>query len=402
MGRPSTARLKLLLRFALEGIVGQRGRSGLTMLGMAVGTASVVAVVSIGLFGREYVIGLIEGVGSNLVFAYGSETGVKREEITFGDVDAISQRVLGIGAMAPLLNTTAMMTVNGQQRGVTVLGTTAAYARVRNLVLQFGRFMTEREDRDADKVAVVSVDLARRLFGGYPPENSAVRIFGLRFRVIGVFREGVDSAAAVEKSEVAGLTAIIPFSTFRNVSGERWVDTIYVQAANPESVPGVVAGVREVLASRHRSPDSFKVESLQSYLVLAERVSRIITLGLIAIAGISLLVGGIGIMNIMLVTVTERTRELAIRLALGAGRQAILMQFLLEAAILSVAGGVLGLILGAGVPVYVGKLYGVEVPVAAASVVIAFVVSVAVGVFFGLYPARKAANMNIIDALAYE
>jgi putative ABC transport system permease protein len=341
-------------------------------------------------------------VGSNLVFAYGNETGVKREEVTFEDVDAIAQRVRGVAAIAPVLNATAVMAIAGQQRGITVLGTTAAYATVRNLVVTAGRFFTEHENAGAEKVAVVSVDLAQRMFGGIPPEGAAIRIFGLRFRVVGVFREGVDSAAAVEKSEVAGLSAIIPFTTFRNVSGERWVDVVYLQAANPDSVAGVVAAVEEVLASRHRTLDSFKVESLQSYLVLAERVSRAITIGLIAIAGISLLVGGIGIMNIMLVTVTERTRELAIRLALGAGRQAILAQFLLEAAILSVAGGILGLVLGAGVPLYVGMLYDVEVPVSAVSVVIAFVVSVAVGIFFGLYPARKAANMNIIDALAYE
>jgi len=402
MAKPATARLKLLFRFALEGLLGQRGRSGLTMLGMAVGTASVVAVVSIGLFGRDYIIRLIEGVGSNLVFAYGNENGVNREEITFADVDAIEQRVLGVTAIAPVLNTTAMLAIGGQQRGITVLGTTPAYETVRNLVLVSGRFLTAQENGTADKVAVISVDLAQRLFGGYPPENGAIRIFGLRFRIIGVFREGVDSAAAVEKSEVGGLTTIIPFATFKNVSGERWVDVVYLQAANPESVSGVVAAIQEVLGSRHRSPDSFKVESLQSYLVLAQRVSKAITIGLIAIAGISLLVGGIGIMNIMLVTVTERTRELAIRLALGAGRQAILAQFLLEAAILSVAGGILGLVLGAGVPLYVGMLYRVEVPVSAVSVVIAFAVSVAVGIFFGLYPARKAANMNIIDALAYE
>ncbi len=402
MARLSTVKLRLLLRFALEGILSQRGRSGLTVLGMAVGTASVVAVVSIGLFGRDYVLGLIEGVGSNLVFAYGNETGVNREEITFEDVDVIGARVLGVAAMAPVLNATRVLSIAGQQRGVTVLGTTPAYATVRNLIIESGRFFTAPEDTNADKVAVVSVDLARKMFGGPPPADASIRLFDLRFRVIGMFREGVGSAAAVEKSEVAGLSVVIPFITFRNVSGERWVDVVYLQAASPESVPGVVEGVTEVLGSRHRSPESFKVESLQSYLVLAQQVSRAITLGLIAVAGISLLVGGIGIMNIMLVTVTERTRELAIRLALGAGRGAILTQFLLEAAILSVAGGILGLVLGAGVPVYVGMLYDVEVPVSAASILIAFLVSVGVGIFFGLYPARRAANMNIIDALAYE
>jgi putative ABC transport system permease protein len=283
-----------------------------------------------------------------------------------------------------------------------VLGTTPSYAGVRNLVLRSGRFLTEQDETNADKVCVVSRELAQQLFGGTPPEDAALRLFDLRFRVVGVYREGVESAAALEKSEAAGLAAVIPFSTFRNVSGVRWVDVVYLQATDARSVPGVVEGVREVLAARHRSLESFKVESLRGYLELVDRVSNAITLGLIAIAGVSLLVAGIGIMNIMLVTVSERTRDIGIRLALGAARRDILLQFLLEAGILSGTGAVLGILLGAGLPFYLGFLYGVEVPVSLASAVVAFTVSLGVGIFFGLYPARKAANMNVVDALGYE
>ena len=403
MAGPTTAWLRLLLRFALDGLAGQRGRSGLTMLGMAIGTASVVSVVSIGLLGRAYVVGLIEGVGSNLVFAYGTGDGVNPEEIAFADLDLFRARVPGVRAMAPVLSSAETMSIGGEPELVNVLGATPEYAPVRNLVGVWGRFPNEAEERSAEKVCVVSRELARRLWGERPPgDDEWLRVFGLRFRVVGVYREGVESAAAVQKSEAAGLTVILPFSTFRNLSPVRTVDVVYFQAESPQAVPGVVDAVRAVLESRHRTLSSFKVESLQGYLVLAQRVSDAVTLGLIAIAAVSLLVGGIGIMNIMLVTVTERTRDIGIRLALGAGRRDILLQFLLEAGILSVAGGIAGVVIGAVLPWYAGVLYGVDVPVSALSAAVAFGVSVAVGLFFGLYPARKAASMNIVDALGYE
>jgi putative ABC transport system permease protein len=194
----------------------------------------------------------------------------------------------------------------------------------------------------------------------------------------------------------------MPFSTLKNLGNVTDVDTVYIQATSPETVPGVVQGVREILTAQHHSVDNFTIQSLDRYLTVVEQISDGITLGLMAIAGVSLLVAGIGIMNIMLVTVTERTRDIGIRLALGAGRRDILLQFLMEAGMLSLSGGLVGVAVGAGVPVYVGFLYGFDVPVSAASVVVAFGVSMGVGVFFGLYPARKAANMNIVDSLSYE
>ncbi len=401
MDSRTTAWLKLLLRFALDGLSGQRGRSALTMLGMAIGTASVVAVVSIGLLGRAYVIGLIEGVGSNLVFAYGVGGAVNPEELTFDDADALRERVTAIDAMAPVLDGNELVSIRGVPQTIAVLGVTPQYARVRNLVVTAGRFLSEAEESGGAKVCVISKELAIKLYGTEDVGEEWLRIFGLRFRIVGTFREGVESAAALQKSEAAGMVAIVPFSTFRNLSDVRFVDVVYFQAASPEAVPSVVNQVTEVINSRHRSLSSFKIESLDQYLVLVQRISDAVSLGLIAIAAVSLLVGGIGIMNIRLVTVTERTQDIGIRLALGAGRRDILLQFLLEAAILSFAGGIAGTLIGGGLPVYIGALYGVEVPVSGISVLVAFAVSVGVGLFFGLYPARKAANMNIIDALGY-
>ncbi|MGD9764179.1 MAG: ABC transporter permease [Candidatus Binatia bacterium] len=401
MERPTTEWLRLLFRFALDGLSGQRGRSLLTMLGMAIGTASVVAVVSIGLLGRQYVISLIEGVGSNLVFAYGTGGGVNPEELDFEDIEAFQHRLPHVAAMAPVLSGNELMSIRNQPETVGVLGVTPQYARVRNLVVSSGRFLSDAEEHSAAKVVVISDELAEKLYGGEPVGEQWLRLFGLRFRVIGTFREGVESAAALQKSEAAGLTAIIPFSTFRSVSGVRFVDVVYFQATSPEAVPPLVSAVRDVIASRHRALSSFKVESLDQYLVLVQRISDAVSLGLMAIAAVSLLVGGIGIMNIMLVTVTERTQDIGIRLALGAGRSDILLQFLMEASILSLAGGIAGTAIGVGLPVYVGFLYGMEVPISVVSVGVAFAVSVGVGLFFGIYPARKAANMNIIDALGY-
>jgi putative ABC transport system permease protein len=392
----------LLLRFAWEGLSGQKGRSALTILGMAIGTASVVAVVSIGLVGRDYVVGLIEGVGSNLVYAYGTGEGVNPEEVGFNDVDVFLDQVDGVAAIAPVLKIDQTLSIRGQTWPVTVLGVTPSYSDVRNIVMEHGRFITVHEDENAEKVCAISEELAERLYGGPPPPNATVRLFDLRFRVIGVAREGVQSAAAVQASEITDLTAIVPFSTLRSVAGLRYLDVVYMTAESREAVPLVVDGVKRVLASRYRSLSSFRVESLQSYLVLARQVSDAITLVLLGIAGVSLLVGGIGIMNIMLVTVTERTKDIGVRLALGARRNDILAQFLLEATLLSLTGGILGILVGAGGPLYVGALYNVPVPISPASVVVAFGVSLAVGIFFGLYPARRAASMNIVDALVRE
>jgi putative ABC transport system permease protein len=402
MARHTTAWFRLLLRFAVEGLVRQPGRSLLTMLSMAVGTTSVVAVVSIGLVGRHYVVGLIEGVGANLVIAYGTGDGINPEEIAFDDVNVFAEEVPEIRDLAPVVGSSDTLYIRGSAQPVSVLGVTPAYERVRNLVMVRGRFLTEQEEAGAAKVCVISRELAERLFGRPEVEDEWLRLFNLRFRIVGMYREGVESAAAVGKSEAAGLVAMVPLSTLRNLSDARFVDVLYVQAASRDAVDSVKRGIAKVIASRHRSLASFKIESLDRYLVLAQQIFNAVTLGLMAIATVSLLVGGIGIMNIMLVTVTERTSDVGIRLALGAGRRAVLFQFLLEASILSLSGGILGVVVGAGLPAYVGFLYNIDVPISLPSMVVAFSVSVGVGLFFGIYPARKAANMNIVDALGWD
>ena len=402
MNASRIASLRLMLRFALEGLSNQRGRSALTMLGMAIGTASVVAVISIGLVGRDYVVGLIEGVGTNLVIVYAKDEGVNPEQLLFSDVEAIAAQVPHVTATAPVLNDVQSVSIHHKAKSLRVLGTPPVYSVVRNLVLESGRFTTQHDETHGAKVAVISKKLALERFGSVNVRGQTIRLFGMKFPIVGVYREGVESAAAMEQSEAAGLTAIIPYSTFRSLSDARWVFTFYIQAASREAVPGVLASVSEILKARHTHIDGFTILSLAQYISLVDQISDAISLGLLAIAGVSLLVGGIGIMNIMLVTVSERTRDIGIRLALGAGRRDILLQFLMEAGILSLVGGALGLALGAALPWYIGRINEVDVPVSLASAVVAFGVSLSVGTFFGLYPARKAASMNLVDALSYE
>ena len=215
---PALASLRLLLRFALDGLAAQRGRSLLTITGMAIGTASVVAVISIGLVGRDYVVGLIEGIGTNLVIIYSKDEGTSPEQLTFGDIDALVKRVPYVSAMAPVLHEMQNFSVRNEEKSMRVLGTPPAYASVRNLVVVSGRFLGEADEVTGAKVAIVSKKLAEEAFGSTDIRGRSLRLFGLRFPVVGVFREAVESAAAVEQSEAAGLAAIIPFQTFRNLS----------------------------------------------------------------------------------------------------------------------------------------------------------------------------------------
>lgn len=394
--------LRVLASLAWDALRLQRGRSALTILGMAVGTASVVAVVSIGLAGRGYVVGLIEGVGSNLVIAEGTGEGINPEYVTFDDVEALRRSLADLATLAPVVETSRTISIGGQAWPIKVLGVTPDYAQVRNLATREGRFIQGVEEDNAAKVALVSDELSRRLYPSGFPDGATVRLFDLRFRVVGVFGEGVNTAAAVNRSEASGLTVMVPYSTLQQLYETPEVDIVFIRAHSAAAVSDVLHQTERVLASRHRNMQSIEVESLMPFITLARNVSDAIGLVMLAVATVSLLVGGIGIMNIMLVTVRERTRDIGIRLAIGASRSDILTQFLMEAALLSILGGVLGVLLGAGLPLLAGLLLGIPVPISAASVLIAFVVCLAVGLVFGVHPARRAAGMNIVDSLAHE
>ncbi len=379
-------------------------RAGLTMLGMVIGTASIILVVTIALTGREYILQQIEGVGSNLIYLYyeagGTVSGTKTlsDDLTVGDMKAISELV-GVSYATAIVVNNDHLAIDGKERQISVIGTTPEYLRVRNLKILSGRFFDRSDDSSFGKVCVLTEELARRLFGGLDVEGKHVKLFQVRFEVIGVFREGVETFGT---SEVSLYSAVIPLSVMQQFHMSDKVDLIYASARTADLVPATTRRIGELLEIRHRTGAAYRIENLAEILSAAARIATAITLVLFLIGAISLVISGIGIMNIMLVTVTERTREIGLKMAVGARRREILMQFLAEAVFMATAGGSLGILVGVSGPLAAKWLSGFDVPVSWVSIVLAFMLSLVVGVTFGMIPANRAAKLNPTEALRYE
>jgi len=396
--------------FTIDSLRANKMRAGLTMLGMVIGTASIILVVTIALAGRDYILQQIQGVGSNLIYLYyeagGTVSGARSlsDDLTLNDLEAIRSLPSVTTATAILQNHDRIM-VGGEEREVNVIGTTPEYRRVRNLKILSGRFFDEIDDRSFNKVCLLTEGLARKLFGSLDVRGRSVKFFQVRFAVIGVFKEGVETFGT---SEVSAYSALIPMSVMSHFNTTDKVDLIYVSARSSVLVPVATEQIRKLLAERHRSGSFYRVENLSEILKAAERIAVAMTIVLFLIGTISLIISGFGIMNIMLVTVTERTREIGIRKAIGARRRDILIQFLIEAMVLSGLGGALGIAVGAllaneapHIPAIASSNFPTPV-VSAPSVVLAFCVSVAIGLFFRIYPANRAARLHPIEALRYE
>ncbi len=399
------------LRFALAALWAHKLRAGLTGLGMTIGNASVILVVSVALAGRSFVLRLIEGVGSNLIYAYyapaGSLGAQQSDVITLEDAEAVRQH-LGprATAVAAVVTANDRMVVDGKERDITVLGSSAEYRLVRNLSIVAGRFYDADETAAREKVCLLTHDLARRLYGS--PQNApggVLKVFGLQFTVIGVFRETIPT---FEQTEILGESVLIPITVMKYFVPVLRVDPLYVSVRSQQDVEPATRQVEQILTSRHRPGAVYKVANLATLLATARRISFALTLVLLLVSAIALTISGIFIMNIMLVTVTERTREIGIRMALGATRRQVQTQFLLEAGSMSFLGGLLGILLGVAAPLLGRRLLatlnvpGVELPISALSIVAALVVSCSVGVAFGLLPASRAARLNPTEALRYE
>jgi putative ABC transport system permease protein len=393
--------------FAIQALWSHKLRTLLTALGMTIGNASVIIVVSVALAGRGFVLQLIEGVGSNLIYAYyapgGSVGGEQQSDyINLEDVRAV-QRQLGDRAVgvAGVVKTYDRMIVDGQERQVAILGSNTDYRIVRHLTLPAGRFFDEDEVLSREKVCLLTEDLARRLYGS--TENAIsnlVKVYGLRFRIIGVFREGVETFG---QSEISGESILIPITVMEYFNEVMRVDPLYVAARSSADVEPLTQLIEQILQSRHRPGAVYTVQNLRSLLGAARQISSALTLVLLLVSAIALTISGIFIMNIMLVTVTERTREIGIRMALGATRKQIQRQFLLEAGTISFLGGAVGILLGVAVPLAARNfLPHVEIPVSTWSILAALLVSCSVGVLFGLLPASRAARLNPTEALRYE
>ena len=396
---------------ALEGLKANKLRSILTMLGIIIGVGAVIAMVSIGMGVRDKVQSSIAGLGSNLLIVSpgaASSGGSKQAAgsgITLTDKDAaaIARQVQGVTLVAPTVGRQYQIVFGNQNWTTSVQGTTPEYLGVRNFTVEEGSFFTSQDSESRARVAVLGKTTADNLFNGVNPIGQTIRINKAPFRVVGVLGSKGQSAGGMDQDDII----LIPITAAQErLMGITYIQSINIQAASGDVIDQVQEEVTALLRQRHNLaanvPDDFRVQNMVAVMATATEATGNITLLLGIIAAISLLVGGIGIMNIMLVSVTERTREIGIRKALGARYSNILLQFLIEAIVIGVVGGLMGIGLGIGASYAISAIAGWGTVISSLAIVTAFGFSVLIGLFFGIYPARKAALLDPIDALRYE
>lgn len=394
-----------LYAFCRDTFLVYEGRFALTVLGITIGTASLIVVVTIGLGGEKYVMSQIESIGTNWVFAeYQGGVpgpGIVRDPLTVNDYDAILQQVPGIVAGSPIAEIRDQLRLrDGHIGAVHILGIFPGYMQVRNLVVTSGRALDEEDLAARSKVAMITDTLADRLYSsGSSPIGQVVKFDGLPFTIIGTFKERVDTFG---RSEVYEHTLLIPYSTSRSLTGSDEVKQLYFSVTNQELVSSVTKQIHALLQIRHRAQSLYWVDNLTELISAANKIGSALIAVLLLIAAVTLLVSGIGITNIMLTTVLDRTKEIGIRKALGATQRDIYLQFLSEALFISITGGVFGTLIGIAVPFVTRFVTSVEVPLSAASVVLGLGVSAFVGIAAGTIPAVRAARMPPIESLRYE
>jgi putative ABC transport system permease protein len=395
------------ISFSFQALHANRLRTFLTALGLIIGNASVILVVTISLASKNLILDQIRGIGSNLVYADYEAGGVNSAQVQadfvkLADVQAIRD-TLGdtIIAATAVMNDHHEIVVNGKVREVTVDGVDDQYAVVRNLELLRGRLLDAGDMTLREHVALLTDKLAIRIFGSQDAAlGQTIKISQLQFTVVGTFRERTSTFG---QGEITDETILIPITVMKYFVPYDRIEPVYIQVRNAADVPAVRQEVNDILKSRHRPGASYNVQDLTAILQTADQISTVLTIVLIIVSAIALVISGIGIMNIMLVTVTERTREIGLRMAVGASRREVLLQFLVEAVLISLVGGAIGIVIGLALPVSV-RLFTdkVHVPISPLSVLVAFGVSFAVGVGFGLLPARRASQLNPTEALRYE
>jgi putative ABC transport system permease protein len=397
--------LKETLSVSIDALRANKLRAMLTSLGVIIGSASIVLVVTVALTSKKFVISKIEAVGSNVVWAELVRSSEKAQplsyELTLDDLDAVKNVIPEAVQAAGTSDIQMSVVAQGVVRPVTLIGVTTGYQEIRRLVVLRGRYLDALDMETRSKTCVITPQLAKRLFGQDNPVGRELHVGELIFTIIGVFNERVETFGL---SDIQTETVLIPFGLIKYYTGLNTLKVLDVQAATPESVPRVQRQLSELLQSRHPSSAEYHVQTLTSILTAARDISLALTIVLIVIAFIALVISGIGIMNIMLVTVTERTREIGIRKAIGAARKEIMYQFLTEAFLISGGGAVLGILIGLLVPA-VAQMFlpgNLRVPVSPLSVVLAFVVSCSTGLFFGYLPANQAAKLQPIESLRYE
>ncbi|MGC8879204.1 MAG: ABC transporter permease [Anaerolineae bacterium] len=409
------------IRIALNALAVNKLRAALTMLGIIIGVGAVIALLSVGYGFEAYIAQQFSGLGSNLLFVFPGQlepgtspirrTGQRVQPLTLGDAEAIADpfQVSGVVAVAAEYSRNGTIVRGNRELSTYIVGAPPQYQSVRNFNLTLGEFINHEHVNARSRVVVLGAQPAERLFDeGEYPIGQTVKLNDIPFRVIGVLEEKGGGPFGNQDNIV-----IIPISTAQTrlfrapvVRGDLAVSLIFVQTVSQDVMDAVADQVTEILRERHRisfrDDDDFSIISQSDLIKVFGDFTAVFTIVLGAIAGISLVVGGIGIMNIMLVSVTERTREIGIRKAVGARRRDILLQFLVEAVVLALIGGALGVVFGYACSLLVAQLAGLNTVVRMEAILLATTFSAAVGLFFGIYPATRAARLNPIDALRYE
>jgi putative ABC transport system permease protein len=402
-----------IIRIAMRALARNKMRSSLTMLGIIIGVGAVIAMVGVGNGARKQVQDQISAMGSNVLFVGSGSVNKAGQRMGFGqtktlvqgDLDAILREVPTVTMGAPQNSSSAQVVFEDQNWSTRVNGTTPAFFQVRLWPVQKGTIFSQDDVDQAANVVMLGNTVAQNLFGTTDPIGKTVRIKNLPFKVVGVLSVKGYSSGGMggDQDDVT----FIPITTLqKKITGDTWYQMLMVSAVSREASFSAQQQIESLLRDRHKirpgMDDDFFVRNMADFAALQDQSSAVFTYLLASIASVSLIVGGIGIMNIMLVSVTERTREIGIRMAIGATEQDVQRQFLIEAMVLSVMGGIVGIVLGIGSSFAITNLLNWAVLVSPYSIVAAVVFSMAVGVFFGYYPARKAARLDPIEALRYE
>jgi putative ABC transport system permease protein len=403
-----TMLLSEILKLAIDSFAANKLRFALTALGMVIGTASVILVVTIGLTGRQFILNEIQKIGTNQVeveYSGGGAIGAEKVQyndfLTHEDEKAVLAGVPSVVASSPVLESHDRISFGGGVvKDTLILGVSPQYKDVRNLIVLSGRFFDEQDESAHVKCADVTVPFAREMFGS---EDAAIgkefSIQGIPFTIVGIFKESVDTFG---QTEIADQTILIPFSVARYVTGTDNVKQIYFSIRTMGDVPDATREIHRIIQSRHKPNSVYKTFDLRELLTTADRISIALIAVLVTVAAVTLAVGGVGIMNIMLANVRSRIREIGIRKALGATYREIRLQFLAEAIIISLAGGLVGCFVGLAVPLSIRLLTDYPLPISMWSVVIALAAATFVGVVFGTVPATRAAQMDPVESLKYE
>ncbi len=396
-----------LIRQVVEDLEGNPSRSVLTMLGLVIGSAAVVAVTSVGLAGRQFAIQQLNSLGTNLIWVSytgpadqsGSRFSGSGRELDERDFKDIREHATALAVVSRTEVLYTSIFEGGRTYPITLVGTDGEFARVRNLAFAEGRGLVPADVDERRKVCVLEQSLARTLFGRQPAVGRNLKIEAFDFRIVGVFRDVHTPGIETEISQNA---VLIPISVARFFTGDTSLDTIYAQAVSPRLLSGAASQIRRILAADHGGAQDYSVNDLSYFVGVVKRISVGLMIVVFLLAVIALVVGGVGILNIMLISVSERTREIGTRLALGARRSEILRLFALEALFISLAGGVVGVLLGSLGPLLVSLLFRFPMPVSWISIVLALAVSLLVGLSFGVAPAMRAARIEPAASLRYE